>query len=338
MNRLSKLDITLAERLAALSLASLGREYPNHITHMLNSDEDARPPRELHPAFFGCLDWHSAVHNHWLLARLLKRFPEAGFTRDAAALLRKTLTTETIAAEARYLSAPGREGFERPYGWAWVLALDTELAPWPELRTPLGSLVELVVSRITPWLTSLPYPVRAGEHSNTAFALGLMLDWCKATGNVVLAATITTAAARFYHTDQNAPLAWEPSGHDFLSPTLCEADLMSRIYAAEGFSRWLTDFLPEIPTGANRWLVPAAMPDSEDYKLAHLPGVNLSRAWMLATMAAALPQGDLRIATLLASAVAHAQVGRNASLRADYGASHWLPTFAVYCLTHPAWP
>ncbi len=327
------LDSELAVRLAGMALDSIQREYPNHVSHWLNDDTDARTPRELHPAFFGCLDWHSAVHNHWLLARLLGRFPEADFARQAQALLEEQLTARNIAGECEYLATPGREGFERPYGWAWLLALDSELAPWPGLRRTLGPLAGLIAKWIGPWLTALPYPVRAGEHSNTAFSLALMLDWARESGNQAVEETITAAARRFYGEDRGASFAWEPSGHDFISPVLAEADVMSRVFEPEKFAEWLEDFLPGIPTNGGGWLTPAVMPESTDYKLAHLPGVNLSRGWMLAAVCKRLPDADPRRKALDAAAHTHLEAGLSAALRADYGASHWLPTFAVRALT-----
>lgn len=327
------LDTELAARLAGMALDSIRREYPNHVSHWLNDDTDARTPRELHPAFFGCLDWHSAVHNHWLLARLLSRFPEAGFARPAQALLEEQLTARNIAGECEYLATPGRQGFERPYGWAWLLALDAELAPWPALRSTLGPLVGLIAEWIGPWLGALPYPVRAGEHSNTAFGLALMLDWARESGNRTVEEEITDAAGRFYGEDRGASFAWEPSGHDFISPVLAEADVMSRVLAPDKFGDWLERFLPAIPAEGNGWLTPAVMPESTDYKLAHLPGVNLSRSWMLETICSRLPETDPRRAVLAAAAQTHVEAGLSAVLRADYGASHWLPTFAVRALT-----
>lgn len=329
------LDPILAERLAGTAMAGIRREYPNHVTHWFNGPDDARPPHELHPAFFGCLDWHSAVHNHWLLARVLARFPRADFAAEARALLEAQLTPQNIAAERDYLAAPGRGGFERPYGWAWLLALDVELAPWPRLRKALSPLAALIAERVGPWLASLPYPVRAGEHSNTAFALGLMLDWARATGHVEIEQAITAAGERFYKGDERAPLAYEPSGHDFISPALAEADLMARVLEPGAFADWLTAFLPGIPPSGGPWLAPATMPESEDYKLAHLPGVNLSRGWMLAAIAERLPGHDARRTALQVAAAEHARAGLGAALREDYGASHWLPTFAVYLLTRP---
>lgn len=334
------LDEALAARYAETALGALAREYPNHLTHFLNGAEDARAPRELHPAFYGALDWHSAAHNHWLLARLLRRFPDAAFAPAARSLLQRHLNAGNIAAECDYFAAPGREGFERPYGWAWLLALDSELAAFPPLRAALAPLTELIAARIAPWLAALPYPVRSGEHANTAFALGLMADWAAANSRAYVAEAVHAAAERFYAEDGNAPLAHEPSGYDFLSPALAEADLMGRLLPPAVFPGWLAGFLPGIPgAGETTWLAPARAPESADYKLAHLAGLNLSRAWMLTGIAARLPVEDLRTAALHAAARTHAELGLNAARREDYGASHWLPTFAVYCLEHiPANP
>jgi hypothetical protein len=268
-----------------------------------------------------------------LLARLLNCFPEADFARAAQTLLTEQLTARNIAGECEYLATPGREGFERPYGWAWLLALDSELASRPKQRKALGPLVGLIAEWIGPWLAALPYPVRAGEHSNTAFGLALMLDWARESGRQALEQSIVTASLRFFAEDRGATFAWEPSGHDFISPVLAEADLMSRVLESGKFADWLGVFLPGIATNGGIWLTPAAMPESTDYKLAHLPGVNLSRSWMLANIANQLPATDPRRPALTEAARIHAQAGLAAALRADYGASHWLPTFAVRALT-----
>jgi len=334
----NRLDPALAERLAATALDAIGREYPNHLSHWLDGDDDVGAPRELHPVFYGCLDWHSAVHNHWLVARLLKLFPDGGFSARGRRLLDERITPEAVAGEYAYLAAPGREGFERPYGWAWLLALDAELAPWREQRQALAPLVELIVSRIPHWLAAMPYPVRSGEHANTAFALGLMLDWSRATGNEALGETIISSAQRLYLSDRGATPAFEPSGQDFLSPMLAEADLMARLPDAAKFADWLADFLPAIPDNGDRWLDPARVPDSVDYKLAHLAGLNLSRAWMLRAIGTALPAGDPRRPALETAHAAHVEAGLAVALREDYGASHWLPTFAVYLLSGPTSP
>ncbi|MGH8273363.1 MAG: DUF2891 domain-containing protein [Gammaproteobacteria bacterium] len=331
------LDEARASRLAKIALAAIEREYPNHLTHFLNDAGDLQPPRSLHPAFYGALDWHSAVHNHWLLARLATRFPDAPFAPKARAVLERHLRAEHIARERAYFDAPGRESFERPYGWAWLLALDTELAAFPAQRAALSPLTEWIATRVTLWLNDLPYPVRSGGHANTAFALGLMLDWARANKREAMANTLVAAAKRFYLRDRAARLAYEPSGEDFLSPALAEANLMARVLERGAFTDWLTVFIPEIPVEVgSAWLTPVEAPASYDYKLAHLAGLNLSRAWMLASIAARLTSYDYRRAVLTAAANEHSTDGLAAAWREDYGASHWLPTFAVYGLGYEA--
>jgi len=327
----------LAARLADMALDASRREYPNHLTHFLNSAADAAIPRKLHPAFYGSLDWHSAVHNHWLLARLIHRFPDARFVARAAMRLKQNLTPEKIAAELAYFQAPGRRGFERPYGWGWLVRLELALDDLPEQRTALQPLVALVGQRIEPWLMQLPYAVRSGEHTNTALSLGWLLDWARARGQTAITAAIRSAALRFYVPDHAASLAWEPSGHDFISPALAEADLMRRVLPPVEFLPWLQAFLPDLPRDGKRAFSPVVMPESVDYKLAHLTGLNLSRAWMLAALAAATTAERRLCRTLAATAWEHRRAGLAAALRPDYAASHWLPTFALDCLEHPSW-
>ena len=260
------LDGRNAARFARLALDCVTREYPNKIAHVLNDDSDARPPRMLTPAFYGCFDWHSAVHGHWLLARLTRLFPDAPFAAEARAALTANLAPDRIAAEAEYLRA--RPGFERPYGLAWLLTLDSE---WP-----LPTLTEIAVEHLSTWLPKLSHPDRSGQHANTAFAMGLMLDWARASGNRAFEALLLDRARAFYLADRDAPVAWEPSGEDFLSPVLAEADLMRRVLPPAEFASWLTAFLP-----ASLSLRPVHAADRADGKLAHADGLNLSRAWML---------------------------------------------------------
>ncbi|MHB8424321.1 MAG: DUF2891 domain-containing protein [Gammaproteobacteria bacterium] len=334
-----RLDARTATRFAHMVLDNVRREYPSHITHLLNSDADALPPRTLHPAFYGSYDWHSAVHSHWLLARLLRLFPQADFSAEIDALLERHLTRRNIMAERHYFESPHRAGFERPYGLAWLLQLDAELAEWGTSQTlgwraVLAPLVELVVSRFAGWLPKLSHPVRGGEHSQTAFALGLVRDWAQTTGNANLASLMESRSRDFYLRDVNAPLAYEPSGHDFLSPALAEADLMRRVLPQREFINWLGKFLPQIPDEErDAWLQPAMSRDPSDGKLAHLDGLNLSRAWMLEGIADALPVNDGRRAVLLATARVHGETGLAAVTAEQYEGSHWLPSFAVYLLT-----
>ncbi|HML16170.1 MAG TPA: DUF2891 domain-containing protein [Bryobacteraceae bacterium] len=320
-----------AERFARLAFECVQREYPNKIAHVLNSDFDVLPPRRLTPAFYGCYDWHSAVHGHWVLARLARLFPDTGFAADARAVLARNLTPQNIAAEIAYLNGGGRAAFERPYGLAWLLTLAAELRlSAPELAEILEPLEQCVVERFEQWLPKLAHPVRSGEHGNTAFALGLVMDAASmdASGRGELRSLVAARARDFYLADRDAPIAYEPSGEDFLSPSLAEADLMRRVLAREEFAGWLATFLPNFET-----LRLAISPDESDPKFSHLDGLNLSRAWMLEKIARGLPDDDLRRPALLALAEPHRDAGLAAVTGEYYAGGHWLGTFAVYLLT-----
>ncbi|HEV8120725.1 MAG TPA: DUF2891 domain-containing protein [Candidatus Polarisedimenticolia bacterium] len=330
------LDAATAGRFAALALACVGREYPSKIAHVMDSDADAQPPRRLTPAFYGCYDWHSAVHGHWLLARLARLYPSAPFAAESRAALGRSLTPEKMAAEAAYLSRKGRETFERPYGLAWLLTLALELKEWddPQARdwsAAMKPLERAAADRLASWLPKLTHPIRVGEHDQTAFSFGLVLDWARGAGDERMARLIEERARAYYLADRDAPLAYEPSGQDFLSPCLGEADLMRRLLGPEEFASWLKAFLPGLPQdGSSSWLAPGVVADPTDGKLAHLDGLNLSRAWMLEGMAAGLPPGDPRIATLRAAAAVHREAGLRAVTGEHYEGGHWLGTFATY--------
>ena len=315
------------------------KEYPNKISHVLNGDADVAPPRTLTPAFYGCYDWHSSVHGHWLLARLARKFPKTVFADEARAALRKNLTAENLKAEAAYMRGAGRASFERPYGLAWLLQLIAELREWddPDAREMLANLQpleEASLERLKTWLPKLSHPVRIGEHAQSAFALGLMLDYARAAGNESFVKLLTEKARNFYLADKNAPLAYEPSGEDFLSPVLGEADVMRRVLAPAEFAKWLKEFLPQLPVKANtQWLPVAISPDPSDPKLAHLDGLNLSRAWMLEGILAGLPMDDARRPALAAAAKAHRAAGLAAVTGEHYEGGHWLGSFAVYLVS-----
>jgi hypothetical protein len=321
---------------AKLALTCVHQQYPNHLSHTLASDADAKPPRELTPAFYGCLDWHSAVHAHWLLARVARLYPDAPFAAQARAALAQSLTPANIAGEVAYLSAAGRASFERPYGLAWLLQLSAELHAWqdPQARqwaAALEPLERVAVQKTSTWLPNLHYPIRIGEHSQTAFGLGLMLDWARARHDEAFAALIERKAREFYLGDRSCPLRYEPSGEDFLSPCLGEADLMRRVLGAPQFAAWLKVFLPQV--GGRNWLPPAIVTDRSDPKLAHLDGLNLSRAWMLEGMASGLPRLDPRVAQLQATARAHRAEALPGITGQYYEGAHWLGTFATYLTT-----
>lgn len=337
-----QLDAQAAGRFAKLALACVQLEYPNKIAHVLNSAADAKTPHELTPAFYGCMDWHSAVHGHWLLARLARTFPTAPFTADAIAALNANITPEHIAGEVRYITATGRETFERPYGLAWLLQLAQELREWnsPEaqkLSATLAPLEQAVVGRISTWLPKLAYPIREGEHAQTAFSFGLILDWARSTHNTAIEKMLVSKIKEFHVKDRACPLAYEPSGQDFLSPCIAEADVMRRVIGPAEFSEWLAGFLPQIPKTAKApqtaWLPIGVVTDKSDGKLAHLDGLNLSRAWMLEGIASVLPDADPRKKALLATAKTHADSGLASVTGEHYEGGHWLGSFATYLVT-----
>ncbi len=332
------LDATTAGRFATLTLACVQKEYPNKITHVLNSSADVKAPHELTPAFYGCYDWHSSVHGHWLLARLVREFPKASFATTAVAALKTNLTPARIAGEVAYLNGAGRESFERPYGLAWLLQLAVELR---ESRTPdatalsavLRPLEAAVVARLKAWLPKLAYSIREGEHAQTAFAFGLILDYARGT-DPALAAMVVAKVREFHLNDRDCPINYEPSGQDFVSPCIAEADVMRRVLPPVEFAAWLTKFLPRLPTTASAaWLPIGVVTDKTDGKLAHLDGLNLSRAWMLDGIASGLPPGDLRRRALMAAAQTHAASGLAAVTGEHYAGGHWLGSFATYLTT-----
>jgi hypothetical protein len=362
-----KFDAAAADRFAQLALACVAKEYPNKISHVLNSDADVAPPRKLTPAFCGCYDWHSSVHGHWLLVRLVRTFPEAGFARPAREALRKSLSAENLKQEANYLRGEGRASFERPYGLAWLLQLCAELREWDdpqarEMSANLRPLEEAAVERLKTWLPKLSNPVRVGEHDQTAFGLGLMIDYARSTGNQAFAKLASDAARQFFLADKNCPLAYEPSGEDFLSPCLGEADVMRRVLPSAEFVNWFKGFMPQVPSAPSAgdpsdklgpaprpssaalrrgqseaatvdWLPIVVSPDRSDPKLAHLDGLNLSRAWMLEGIISALPADDPRRPALQAAADAHRRAGLAAVTGEHYEGGHWLGSFAVYLTT-----
>jgi hypothetical protein len=322
-------DQTQAARFAGLALECVHKEYPNKIAHSLNSDADVKAPRELTPAFYGCFDWHSSVHGHWLLARLTRLFPTAPFAADARRALAQSLTPANIAAEVKYLNAEGRGPFERPYGLAWLLQLAAELKEWddPQARAwseTLRPLELAATARISAWLPKLQRPIRTGEHNNTAFGMGLMLDYARITGNREFGALVEARARDYYLKDRACPLSYEPSGEDFLSPCLAEADAVRRILAPAEFARWFAAFLPTVN------LEPTHVSDVTDGKLYHLAGLNLSRAWMLDGIASKLPKTSARRKPLLALSARLRQAGLESIKGEHYEGGHWLGSFAVY--------
>jgi len=339
-----------ASRFVELALSCVAREYPNKISHVMNGDADARPPRELTPAFFGCYDWHSSVHGHWLLARLLRLSPSASWAGRARSALAVSLAPEKIAIEARYLEGDGRSSFERPYGLAWLLCLAGELREWAadpksagaadaaQWSKALRPLEAATIKRLSFWLPKLSFPVRSGEHSQTAFALGLVLDWARAAAmdaqvkdEARAFETLVRARTRaFYERDRACPLVYEPSGEDFLSPCVAEADAMRRAMPASDFAVWIDRFFPGDALAA---LKPAVVSDPSDPKLAHLDGLNLSRAFMLEGIVSGLPAKHRLLPALRASAEEHRRAGLKAVTGEHYEGGHWLGSFAAYLVS-----
>jgi len=326
----SDFDQQQASRFARMALDCVHKEYPNKIAHVLNSDADAQPPRKLTPAFYGCYDWHSSVHGHWLLVRLSRLFPQAPFASDARRAVAQSLTPANITREVAYLAGEGRNTFERPYGLAWLLQLSAELSEWDDSdarqwHAALRPLEQAITARVSVWLPKLEHPIRTGEHNNTAFAMGLMLDYARISGNRQFGSLVESRARDYYLKDRNCPLNYEPSGEDFLSPCLAEADVVRRILPQAEFASWFAAFLPRVD------LEPTRVADVTDGKLWHLAGLNLSRAWMLEGIISKLP--DARRPALAALAAKLRQAGLESIKSENYEGGHWLGSFAVYLVS-----
>ncbi len=323
-----------AEHLAGLALECISREYPNKIAHVMSDDEDAGTPRQLHPAFYGCFDWHSSIHGHWMLVRLMKEFPDLPRRENIRAAIDANLQPDNIRAEVAYLSHPQRRSFERMYGWAWLLKLSEELHSWDDPQaqiwaTHVQPLAELIEDRYIDFLPRQTYAIRTGEHPNTAFGLSFAWDYAITMGKDSLAESIREAALRYYALDGDCPAHYEPGGADFLSPCLEEANLMQRILDPEALSSWLSTFFPSLPSSLQ---MPATVSDRSDGKLVHLDGLNLSRAWCLFAIARQLLDGDPRKEAYRRIAVEHITVTLPNIASGSYEGEHWLASFAVYAL------
>lgn len=336
-----------ASAFARLVLAGIGREYPHKLDHVMDSDGDVLPPRALHPVFFGCFDWHSAVHGHWLLARLLRLLPDLPEAAAIRAALSNSLTPEKIAGEVAYLARPNSGSFERTYGWAWLLKLAEELersaggAEAEEKRrqwaAALAPLAAAFVERYLAYLPKLDYPIRTGVHANTAFGLMFAHDYAALAGRTDLRGLVEHKALAFYARDENYPAHFEPGGADFFSPALLEAALMRRVLPAGPFAAWLRRFLPGLAEGQPRALFePARVSDRADLQIVHLDGLNLSRAWCMRNIAQALPPDDSARAVLEEAASRHIEAGAAHVCSGSYAGEHWLATFAVLALTGDA--
>jgi hypothetical protein len=332
---MTNLTKSLAEKFAALALAHVGREYPNIMHHVMSGPGDVIGPRAAHPIFFGSFDWHSCVHGYWLLARLLRRYPDFSVAAQIATLFDERINATNVAGEVSYLERPEARGFERPYGWGWLLALQSELDQHRDgacrrAAETMRPLAEAFAARFSAFLPLSNYPVRTGVHSSTAFALRLAADYAE-PNDPTLFALMRDKVWAWYGNDRGAQ-AWEPSQDDFLSPTLMEAECVRRFLAPAAFTAWFGDFLPDAAAGKPETLfAPARVSDRTDGKIAHLDGLNFARAWCWRSIASAL--GDKHPAAHRAHAAAEAHI--EASLphvAGDYMGEHWLATFALLAL------
>ncbi|HXQ09854.1 MAG TPA: DUF2891 domain-containing protein [Caulobacteraceae bacterium] len=327
------LTLALAEQFAGIALGHVGREYPNKLDQVLTEAGDLASPRTLHPIFYGSFDWHSAVHSHWLLARVLRRAPSIASASAVRAWLDQAFTEANVAGELAFLARPATQGFERPYGWAWLLMLQAELEAhvgadgqrWTALMRPLARAFE---RRLVAWLPKATYPIRVGTHGSTAFALVLCARYAPFAEDQGLAAVLRATALRWYATDADCP-AWEPGGADFLSPALIEAACMAELLPPDDFAPWFASFLPRLADGEPQTLfTPATVSDRGDGQIAHLDGLNLSRAWCFRRLARAAPTLAL---ALEAAAERHLEAALP-HLAADYMGEHWLASFALLAL------
>lgn len=327
------LSLQEANRLAALPLKCTQVEYPNKLNQVLQNGNYLKSPRTLHPAFYGCFDWHSSVHGHWMMVNLLRHFPALAERSAILTILRTNLTPDNIAEEVSYFATPGSENYERTYGWAWLLALAAELHSWddpiaPELAQHLQPLTDLIVQKYQTFLPKLIYPIRTGEHPNTAFGLSMAYDFAKVTGNTALAALISERATHWYLNDKQCPLSWEPNGFDFLSPCFEELNLMRKVLKPDQFKGWASDFMPAL-SDKKFTLTPARVSDRSDGKLVHLDGLNFSRAWSMYGIARDFPA---EYGHLEAIGDAHVNAALPTIVDNHYEGTHWLGSFAVYAL------
>ncbi|PIB91691.1 DUF2891 domain-containing protein [Caulobacter sp. FWC2] len=322
-----------ASRFAKIALGHLTREYPNKLDHVMADAGDVRSPRDLHPIFYGSFDWHSCVHGYWLLATLLRLRPEMPEAETIIALFDDAFTSEKVEVETAYLARPESRGFERPYGWAWSLMLQAELLrhkdrPWAATHTPLAAAFR---QRFESFLPIADYPVRTGTHFNTAFALVLATEYAVMTDNQGFFDLLQNRAILWYGQDA-ACQAWEPSGDDFLSPALIEAEAMRRLLPRESFDTWFPRFLPDLAQKQPTTLFsPARVSDRSDGKIAHLDGLNLSRAWCWRLLAAAMPEEDPAKPLAINAALNHLAAAIP-HIAGDYMGEHWLATFALLAL------
>jgi len=320
-----------AEYLYHFAYECIDQEYPNKLGQVLGDDSYLAPPRVLHPAFYGCFDWHSSVHGHWTLVTILNKIPDFEYRDEIIAKLQKNITKENIEKEIAYFDDEHNKTYERTYGWAWLLKLDEALHEWDaleakELQQNLSPLVDLISDKFIEFLDKLIYPIRIGEHSNIAFGMSFAYDWAKKY-DAGLAAKIEEKAREYYLEDCECPLTWEPGGFDFLSPCLQEASIMQKVLTEQEFKKWLKTFLPKFEKNPEKFLEVAVVSDRSDGKLAHLDGLNYSRAWCLFEMGHALHNQKM-----IDLGEKHFHYSYEKMDSGEYAGAHWLASFATYAL------
>ncbi len=329
---LQTLTLEQANRLSQLPLNCVETQYPYKLGQTIGSADDLKTPKELHPAFYGCFDWHSAVHGHWSMVSLVKNFPQLKNAKQLRKILKQHITKDNIIKEVEYFHGKHNKSWERTYGWAWLLKLAEELHTWDdplarELEINLQPLADLLANRFVEFLPKLYYNIRVGEHPNTAFGMAFAYDYALAVGNSSLQETINTRARHFYIADNNCPLSWEPGGFDFLSPCFEEIDIMRRVLTANEFHIWLKHFLPQL-IKPNFNITVGVVTDRSDGKLVHLDGLNFTRAWVLYGLAKQYP----RYKHLINIANKHMQYSLPNLVNDSYEGGHWLGSFAIYAL------
>lgn len=326
-------------KFARLALKNIQTEYPNKPSNVVVDEASVRTPKTMHPAFYGCFDWHSSVHGHWMLVKLLKDYPGSPVDAEIRKKLSENLTAENLAGELAYFQEKQHKTFERTYGWAWYLRLAAELETWDDpqgkqWRADMKGLEDLLIQRTFDYLPKLTFPIRTGLHPDTGFALGQILDYARVMKHQKLEQLLVKRARDYYLNDTDYPTKYEPSGQDFFSSCLNEADLMRRVLSQDEFVTWFDKYIPELKNGdGGNLLIPVVVSDVTDGYIVHLAGLDLSRGWCMQGIASALPQDDPRVATLTKSAEAHAKLGFKYVFSGHYEGDHWLATFAIYLQT-----
>ena len=335
-NSLPTLKEEGAKHFSELALHCIQTEFPNKLGHVIVDSTQVKRPIELHPTFYGCFDWHSSVHGHWMLIKILKTFPEISNSNEIISTINENITQENILNEIEYLNGKLHGSFERTYGWAWIFQLQNELDTWDndygkKWANNLRPLTNVLRDKMIEFLPKLTYPIRTGVHPNTAFALSFAYDYASESNDIEFKNAIITRRLYYYNSDKNYPAYLEPNGTDFFSPSLQEANLMRRILDAKEFDKWFNEFMPSI---TNNLLKPVIVSDRDDLSIVHLDGLNISRAWCMLGISNSLPNSNPKKTILLQTAKLHLNDALKNVASGSYAGEHWLASFAVYALSN----